>query len=200
MNEETLSKLNMGAKILEGAAAAGVFIGYLIMVINFIAIINDPWNAGLGALLAINNAFNFARVCVFIAFFLAIAVAVLSGMSRRPMGGSITGIIFMLIVLILQFMFGTGSSLEGIGFGAIVIVALSLILSLIVAIMSLVGAFKKNAYAPNTGYPQNSNQQFTPNQGYPQNANQQFNPNQGYPQNNNPQNPAGGFYQNNGKM
>lgn len=133
----------MGAKILEGAAAAGVFIGYLIMVINFIAIMNDPWSAFSGAM-AIYNAFNFARVCVFIAFFLAIAVAVLSGMSRRPMGGSITGIVFMLIVLILQFMFGTGSSLEGIGFGAIVIVALSLILSLIVTIMSLVGAFKKS--------------------------------------------------------
>lgn len=39
-----------------------------------------------------------------------------------------------------------------------------------------------NAYAPNTGYPQNANRAYNSNPAYPQNANQAYNPNQAYPQ------------------
>lgn len=77
-------------------------------------------------------------------------------------------------------------------------------------------AYAPNAYAPNMGYPQNANRAYNPNpaypqsanqaypqsatQAYPQNANQPYNPNPTYPQNANPQNPAGGYYQNNNRM
>lgn len=58
------------------------------------------------------------------------------------------------------------------------------------------------AYSQNTkqAYPQNANQAYNPNQAYPQNTNQPYNPNPTYPQNANPQNPAGGYYQNNNRM
>lgn len=58
------------------------------------------------------------------------------------------------------------------------------------------------AYSQNTkqAYPQNANQAYNPNQAYPQNANQAYNPNPTYPQSANPQNPAGGYYQNNNRM
>lgn len=207
-------------KIAKAAELIGALIGLICGLIVVFQLIGATTSIS-GAIAAAQNVPGmavFARVGVFIMFFGAIAAAVLSGMSKQKMVGSIIGCILALIAFICNFMLNTISSLENLAIagytgnydpGAIVFSLFAIIvISLIVAIMSIVGIAKKSdismvsnqAYIPNQGYPQNVNQQFTPNQAYPQNANQQFNPNQAYPQNDNSQNPAGGFYQNNGKM
>lgn len=193
-------------KIAKLAELIGALIGLICSLIVVFQLIGASSSIS-GAIAAAQNVPGmtvFARVGVFIMFFGAVGDAVLSGMSKQKMVGSVIGCVLALIAFICNFMLNTISSLENLAIagytgnydpGAIVFSLFAIIvISLILAIMSIVGIAKKS----DTNML--SNQAYNPNQAYPQNANQQFTPNQAYPQNDNSQNPAGGSYQNNGKM
>lgn len=191
MNYAKIAKI---VKIVELIGAVCAFLGCMITVFQLIAA-SQSFSGIMDAISNVPGLVVFARVGVFVMFFAAIAVAVLSAMAKTSMVGSVIGCIMALVAFIFNFSLSPISSINNMAIAgmsgdfdpASVVGGLIAILlfSLVVAIMSLVGAVKPVAAPVNVGYAQQGipQQVGIPQQGAGYNAGfpQQ---NAGYPQQN----------------
>lgn len=157
MNYAKIAKI---VKVVELIGAVCAFIGCLITVIQLIGA-SQSFGGIIDAISNVPGLVVFARIGVFVMFFAAVGAAVLSGMAKMSMAGSVVGCIFALVAFIFNFVLSPISSIQNMAVAgmsgnfdpASIVVALIaiLIISVVIAIMSLVGALKTQAPASFNG-------------------------------------------------